>query len=476
MTPWLRGAVVGVYSLTVVAVGANAQQSGGTPPPAPAVVVDWQTMAVQVAKPLASGHFVTVDVTGLVPACFVYRIELKQARSASSDISTLAGAANELTLGATSGGTTATNPAPPAPAPAEPASDSGARLVQLRTATEELLAATRQFNVALAAVLGAGCRGRGGQLRAELTALLVPGGPGEHLHTLLSRGEYAAQIARAFVAQSSVDTLASRSATRAELGRLATAIGNANAVLVRSAALTQFGGAPGTDAAGNAAGGTARVTVRIADDADSVEVAITATPLEGPATQLVTQAVTLPTSAVSTDTPPKGTGALDAVWIATERKPPRASFTAGYMISAIEDRHYAEVQLPTPGSTTDTYRTFANTNSGSSASGLVLLANVRVLDPIQRFGADWTLALSLGSMVRTVNNEQKSELVGGVSVDIADLFFLTVAGHHGRREYLVIGSPDSVRQTAIPASITRDNAVGVQSVTRLAFALSIRIR
>lgn len=455
----------GTCFVSICAAQTDAPRGSGNTPSIPTVTVDWQTMAVQAATPLKDGANIVVRVRGLVPACFDYRIDVKQARSQNSDVSTLADFGKNLGGPTATGSTGKPESNPPGQKPSPlPHLHQGVGAAAVQTAvkveTDRVIAATGTFKTLLTAALNAGCRGRGRQLRAQLADLRSDGGAAVRLRAELEQAQAIAAAATSFVDQTPPPPSADGEAVRASVQSLRAAMDGAQIVLAQFTSTADTAGASGESLVLD--------TLALAEDADSIKIAIQSTPLTN--TSGGVDAADQGTAAAS---PHVGS---DEVWVRTARTPPRVSISAGYMGSGVDDRHYTEVQLPKSGSTTDTYRTFANAGGHSMAAGPVALGTVRLFDPVTGFGTDWSVGLTLGTMIRTVNNDQKSEWVAGLSLDAADLFFLTVGVHHGRREYLLIGPPGTVQQSAVPAAITRDNAVGVEWVNRLAVGLSVRIR
>ena len=88
---------------------------------------------------------------------------------------------------------------------------------------------------------------------------------------------------------------------------------------------------------------------------------------------------------------------------------------------------------------------------------------------------DWTvgtLYLSGGIAARTVGGEVGADYLAGLSFGVADRALITVGSHWGRREYLLLGVPDSVARRPVPVSVGDESAIGRRWMNKLALAMS----
>lgn len=145
--------------------------------------------------------------------------------------------------------------------------------------------------------------------------------------------------------------------------------------------------------------------------------------------------------------------------------------STGWLASGLPNDNFQEVNrfIEGEGETPQVIRTYDNTSGSTVVNSPGLFANMSLAD----LGEGVWIHLTSGITYRTVNEQARAEFLGGVSLAIANQFFVTTGVHFGRKQRFLLGDIHEVSQNEIPSELTRENIVGEKWKGVAFIALSI---
>lgn len=157
----------------------------------------------------------------------------------------------------------------------------------------------------------------------------------------------------------------------------------------------------------------------------------------------------------------------DAFEISVERKH-RVFLSLGFIWSTLPSKHYERVNRIADDTTFSTYAAVESSSSTGFAPGILVNVSLWSVD-------DFSVYASGGVAARPVNNTlTPPDYFLGVSFGVIDRILLSLLAQRGRVEVLLLGDEETVMESAVPAAVARESAVG--TTTEWAFALAFTVR